>query len=83
MLELLGEAVTRGQSAPARYAYLYDRVQVLAGAPQRYGTQGRCVEGGGWEPLPLEDAARVNRLRAEVGLGTLDATRAQVAQLCR
>jgi hypothetical protein len=41
-------------------------------APQRYGTQGRCVLSR-WEPFPpLEDPGNVDRLRAEMGLPPLD-----------
>ncbi len=82
VLDILADRVEAGQSDPARYAYLYDRVQAQAGQPQRYGTQGRCVAKGAWEPLPLELPEYVDRLRAEVGLGTLKAYQAQVASLC-
>lgn len=83
VLELLADRVAAGQSEPSRYAYLYDRVQALAGRPQRYGTQGRCTEDGAWEPLPLDQPERVDRWRAEVGLGTLDAYKAAIVDLCR
>ena len=45
-------------------AYLRDRVK----QPQRYGTQGRCVGPGKWEPNELEQPARVNQLREEAGI---------------
>lgn len=53
------------------YALLYDRVMFKLAGKQRYGSQMHC-DGGKLAPLPLEDAAAVNRLRAEVGLGTLE-----------
>lgn len=53
-------------------AYLEDRVAVNNGEPQRYGTQARCVAGGGVEPAtPLVDEAGVDDLRAEAGMGPL------------
>lgn len=53
------------------FAYLYDRVAVAAGRPQRYGTQSiECVAGHA-SPGPLEDAENIDALRAELGLGPL------------
>jgi len=52
-------------------AYLHDRVAINHGRSQAYGTQGRCVPGRGWEPLPLEDESAVDELRAEAGLRPL------------
>ncbi len=81
-LLLLEDAVDDGDSDPARFAYLFDRIQVRRGRAQRYGTQGRCEEGR-WQPYPLELPEHVDRLRADVGLGTLAAFQAQVAETCR
>jgi len=60
------------------YAYLYDRVGAgfQSGKTdqerlQKYGTQGRCTENDGWQPIRLEDSERVDEFRAEVGLGPL------------
>lgn len=57
------------------YAYLYDRVGAgfMSGKTdeerlQRYGTQGRCTDNDGWQPIRLEEPDRVDELRAEVGL---------------
>ncbi len=52
------------------YAYLWDRVAVNYGRKQRYGTQPdwEC-ENGKMALQPLEDAANVDQLRAEMGLG--------------
>ena len=53
-------------------AYLEDRVAVNNGEPQRYGTQARCVPGGGVEPAtPLVDEAAVDDLRADAGMAPL------------
>lgn len=48
-------------------AYLYDRISVRDGRPQRYGTQLE-KSGDGWEPLPVEDPERLDARRQAVGL---------------
>ena len=54
------------------YATMYDRLQVLKGLPQRYGTQYRRVEGEEeYELFPLEDAAMLDKWRDELGLEAL------------
>lgn len=55
-----------GDVEARHYAYLYDRVAVAEGRPQRYGTQLR-----GDKPFPIEDEANVDARRASVGLGPL------------
>ncbi len=69
-LELLRAAVAQGQASEKNLAYLEDRVAMHRGRPQRYGTQF-VNKGGGFAPYELEDPARVDEWRAEVGLGTL------------
>lgn len=69
-LVLLAEAVKKGEARGVDLAYLTDRVLVAQKKPQRYGTQARR-EGGKYVPQPLENEAEVDKLRAEVGLGTL------------
>ena len=49
-------------------AAMSDKVAISDGRPQRYGTQFRC-DGGKWRPYPLEDEAKVEALRHEVGIG--------------
>lgn len=63
-------------------AYLHDRVAVNRGRPQRYGTQGACVPGQGWQPSALEDEARVDEYRAEARLSPLDEYRALFDEWC-
>jgi hypothetical protein len=50
------------------YALLYDRLQVMLGEKQRYGTQIAPNEKGGLVVLPLQDRQQVERLRKEIGL---------------
>ena len=70
MLALMVEA---GADVDAtEVAYLEDRVAVNRGEPQRYGTQVRCVPGGGVAPAtPLVDEAAVDDLRAAAGMDPL------------
>lgn len=69
-LELMRE-LPDGAVWPRHIAYLEDRVLVGAGEPQRYGTQLRPAAGGGFEPAPITDPARVDERRASVGLEPL------------
>lgn len=65
------------------YAYLYDRVAVNEGRPQRYASQGRCVGAGQWRPLPMEDEANVQARRDAIDLGSLEEYIAMMNPLCR
>lgn len=57
---------------PQDFALLYDRVQVTMGLPQRYGSQ-IVPDGNGQVVFLLEDRARVDQLRAGIGLTPLKA----------
>lgn len=48
-------------------AYLYDRIQVFQGKPQKYGTQ--LIESG--VPYPVENKENLNTERLKVGLPSL------------
>ena len=45
MLPALEKAANEGEASMSDYAYLYDRVQLGLGKPQRWGTQIKCNEG--------------------------------------
>jgi hypothetical protein len=51
-----------------RLAYLYDRVALADGRPQRFATQRSCLADGGSEVRSLEDPARLDQRRVEAGL---------------
>ena len=75
VLAILTELWPKGETSPANYAYLFDRVANSPAFPsqrklQRYGTQGHCIGPGKWEPWPIEDPAHLDERRASVGLGT-------------
>ena len=71
-LELLREAVARGDAKPRELAYLTDRVRINEGRGQVYGTQMRPDENGLPVPQPIEDPERVDERRREVGLEPFD-----------
>lgn len=53
---------------PQDYALLYDRLQLFLGEKQRYGTQIGQNANGEAVVLPLEDKAKVEQFRKEIGL---------------
>lgn len=70
-LALLGDAVSLGEADPRCWALLFDRVCVVNGRPQRFGTQ--------WIDLPddrrlwpLEHTGSVDSARAGVGLPPIE-----------
>ena len=71
-LELLGAAVKEGQASGRNLAFLTDRVRKHEGRPQVYGTQTEVVDCRR-VPYPIEDPDGVDRRRAAVGLGPLQA----------
>lgn len=81
-LELIREAVARGDASPGNLAYLTDRVAVGKGEPQTYGTQVGCTADGEVQVAPLADEESVDERRAEVGLGPLEDYLAEMARIC-
>jgi hypothetical protein len=70
-LRLVGEAAARGEASRAEVAILEDRIRVLEGRPQLYGTQYDWDERGEMSPLPIEDPERVDECRLAIGLPRL------------
>ncbi|MDG5494891.1 DUF6624 domain-containing protein [Niveispirillum sp. BGYR6] len=66
-LALLGAAVQRGEADKRDYAYLFDRVALGGGRPQRFGTQFWCRDGR-MQLKPVEAPERLAQLRREYGL---------------
>jgi hypothetical protein len=69
-LDLLREAIKKGEATGQQLAYLTDRVRVGEKKKQVYGTQFQW-SGGKLETSPIEDAANVDKRRKEVGLPPL------------
>lgn len=80
-VELIREAVERGDASPGNLAYLTDRVAAGRGEPQTYGTQVGCGPDGP-EPAPITDEAQVDARRAEVGLPPLADYLTEMAEIC-
>lgn len=59
--------VADGEVMPAWYAALVDRLAVLEGRPQRFGTQPVC-RAGAWVEGEVEDPAGLDARRTELGL---------------
>lgn len=69
VLALLDAARRDGGTKPEHYAYLSDRVAVSEKRPQLYGTQGRCLRAGLWEPDPVAEPEALDERRRELGMG--------------
>jgi hypothetical protein len=66
-MPLLERAVSKGEAPAKHYALLFDRVAVLRGQPQRFGTQ-LVPSPAGIAFAPIDDSAHVDARRAQVGL---------------
>lgn len=65
LLPALEKAAKTGDASMSDYAYLYDRVQVGQGQPQRWGTHIKCEDG---KPVltPVDDPAGLDARRKEL-----------------
>jgi hypothetical protein len=78
-LELM-ETLPKGEISSANVAYLKDRVLMMNGKPQIYGTQ---FQGSGKDMhvYSIEDAEHVDERRASVGLGKFSENEARLQEL--
>ena len=63
--------VADAEVLPAWYASVVDRLAVLEGRPQRFGTQPVC-KAGTWTVGKVEDLAGLDARRAELGLQAME-----------
>lgn len=70
-LDLLLEAIPKGEAHALDAAFLADRIAVLQGAPQTFGTQFDWDEDGALAPAPVREPHAVDERRASVGLPPL------------
>jgi hypothetical protein len=63
--------VADGEVLPAWYASVVDRLAVLEGRPQRFGTQPICIAGS-WTVGEVEHPASLDARRAELGLQAME-----------
>lgn len=68
VLRRLEPLAAKGQTSPANFAFLFDRVATNEGRLQRYGTQGGCAGPGAWRPNPTEEPSRLDERRGAAGL---------------
>ncbi len=71
-VELLENAVSENKAEPRNLAYLTDRIAVLEGKHQLYGTQFDWDENGELSANPFDDLTKVNQRRKGIGLNTLE-----------
>lgn len=69
--KLLENAVAEYKANPINLAYLTDRIAVLEGLPQSYGTQFDWGENGEMSPKAYDDRDLVDKRRRAIGLNTL------------
>ncbi|MGN6281308.1 DUF6624 domain-containing protein [Frateuria sp.] len=68
--DLLCQASANHDAHAWQHAYMDDRIRVLEGLPQRYGTQFRDGDHGP-EPFPMEDPENIEARRQALGLPPL------------
>ena len=71
-LPMLKNAVKSKDLHPRYLAATFDKIEVLKGLPQIYGTQYRVVDGKD-EVYPIKDMRSLNDLRGGMGLGKFEA----------
>jgi hypothetical protein len=77
----LMNAEPESETNAADKAMLYDRLQVLQGRPQKYGTQFERDENGNQVVKPIENLELANELRRSVGLQTIEEDLAEMKKL--
>lgn len=83
-LDLMAPLAEAGEVARQDYGFLFDRLAVADGRPQRFGSQGRCDGPSNWEPFEIEaPVAEVNARRAAFDFRmTFEENKARLDQQC-
>lgn len=81
-LERFTELYGKGLIPGARVAWLTDEILVHENEAQRYGSFFTCKDGKAVLSPPLEDPARVDEFRKEVGLSTIEEQIAEYGDRC-
>ncbi|MBK6365214.1 MAG: hypothetical protein IPF52_17760 [Saprospiraceae bacterium] len=71
-VKLLETAVSEGKADAKSLAYLTDRIAVLEGKPQLYGTQYDWDNNGNMSPNLFDDIKKVNERRKSIGLNSVE-----------
>jgi len=67
-LRLVQEKVRQGKVPAAQEAYLFDRIAMYEGRPQRYGTQSLLCADGQYRRWKTEDSEHLNERRIAIGM---------------
>ena len=78
VLALMEPLVDAGQASGKEFAYLYDRTHY----PQRFGTQGTCVNRGEWLPFDIEEIGGLEARRMKAGMPTMAVYVAKLNEVC-
>jgi hypothetical protein len=82
VLPEMERAMQNGEASRNDYAYLFDRVSIRKGRPQRWGTQAKCVNG-----LPVletvEDQAGLDARRGELHMPPIHIYLQFMKDMCR
>jgi len=81
MLPFLEERAATGETSARRVAYLWDRVAVKEGRPQRYGTQMNCENGQATPIGGLDDPEHVEERLAALGMNSFGFYQRMMTQL--
>ncbi|WP_417493972.1 hypothetical protein [Maricaulis sp.] len=81
-VELAGNAFREGQLGSATYALILDTDAQKHDRPLPYGTYTTCVDGEPALAGEIEDEARLDERRAEIGLWSVAEQLAQTAPIC-
>lgn len=71
-LRLVQEKVKQGKVPAAQEAFLFDRIAMYEGRPQRYGTQSLPCPDGQYRRWNTDDPEHLNERRAAVGLPAVE-----------
>jgi hypothetical protein len=71
-LALVQQKVKQQKVPAAQEAYLYDRIAMYEGRPQRYGTQSLLCSDGQYRRWKTEDPEHLNERRAAMGMPPLE-----------
>lgn len=82
VLKTLEKLYPKKETSPKNYAYLHDRLANFEKRKQKYGTQGKCVGKGEWEPHELENPKKVDYFRKKVGLPPMSEYKAGFINIC-
>lgn len=82
MLPEVERLMQAGEVRGQEYALLYDRVQMQAGKPQRYGSQF-VTRDGVMHMYAVEDPLHLDQRRASVGLGSIADYRKRLEEMYR